>query len=426
MRLLHRRFGLIFYLLFVFLSFTFQSSSAECGFSNFNTILVGEMAAGMAGAFTSLTGDPSACAYYNPATLARMEGASLSASANLYNNINVQFGDTNNFIAATAQMNQGGFQSIPAASGSISAFGVFAFGLSIVMPDYDFYSGSTQNTSTIHTYKTLNDSSLWIGGTLSLNLSETQSLGMTQYYTSRTFNEAIADNLQKPGNFTQLTSLQKNFSTNSIVTILGYYWAPTTNWAFGMDYRPPSVPVAGAGNIITTTLDTQTSTTATQNSELNVHSETRIPSKISFGASYREPKKRTFSFDVSYYFPESFLDMQSNSPAAERVDSEATWNFAIGTEFFLRHWLRLRTGIFTNKSASAPITNSTIKHTDHIDMYGISANFAIFTSDKVSVTVGGYYTGGSGNSVEFVGGQLMTVPKSNRIYSLLVASSYFF
>ena len=63
---------------------------------------------------------------------------------------------------------------------------------------------------------------------------------------------------------------------------------------------------------------------------------------------------------------------------------------------------------------------------DHIDMYGFSSNLAIFTSDKVSFTIGGYYTGGQGDSVELVGGQLIRVPKSNQNFSLLVASSYFF
>src|SRR5690606_38172936 len=58
-------------------------SVGNAAFDNYNSVLLGERAAGMGGAFTAMTEDPAAAPFYNPATISRMEGTSLSTSASL-------------------------------------------------------------------------------------------------------------------------------------------------------------------------------------------------------------------------------------------------------------------------------------------------------------------------------------------------------
>jgi len=49
-------------------------------FSNYNSILIGDQAAGMGGAYTAMSSDASAVSFYNPAGLAFLKGHSFSGS----------------------------------------------------------------------------------------------------------------------------------------------------------------------------------------------------------------------------------------------------------------------------------------------------------------------------------------------------------
>jgi hypothetical protein len=59
-------------------------------------------------------------------------------------------------------------------------------------------------------------------------------------------------------------------------------------------------------------------------------------------------------------------------------------------------------------------------------MLGFSTNFAIHTSPTTTVTLGGYYTGGRGHSVEQFGQNLSSIDKQQSIFSFLVGTSYWF
>ena len=74
-------------------------------FANYNSVLIGERAAGMGGAFTALSNDPAGCSFYNPATLTRMKGNKLSASVNLFNKYDTSFGDQSDFGSAALRVN---------------------------------------------------------------------------------------------------------------------------------------------------------------------------------------------------------------------------------------------------------------------------------------------------------------------------------
>lgn len=394
-------------------------------YGNYNSVLIGDMAAGMGGAFTGLTGDPAACSYYNPATLARMKGTSLSASANIYNKYDTEYGSYDGYSGGTGRINRGNFRSIPASAGSVAAFGPFALGLSIIVPDYDFFSGPVKSGLGQNTSLNILDESLWVGGNMAVNLSEASSVGFTFYYTSRFYQKSLIDNYKRDSGTAVLSSEEKTFNNNSLVYILGYYHKFNSRWSAGSSLRFPSIEVHGRGSYFSTSIDTQTSAVPTQITKNEIPSETRIPMKASLGVAYTEAGKRMFSFDVSYYGKEKYYDMDDFN-SRELIENIETWNFALGSEFFLKHWLRLRAGVFTNFSSHPQIGEVTEMRADHIDMWGFSTNFGIFTSDKVSFTVGGYYTGGMGYTVERLNQSLQKVKKSQQIFSMLIGSAYFF
>ena len=406
------------------------TSAAATSFAvgpNYNSILIGDRAAGMGGAFTGLSGDPSACSFYNPATLARMEGTSLSATATLYTRYDTGYGDTSNFLGATARANRGNFKSIPSSTGSVAAFGPFAVGISIVMPEYQFFSGTIQSTSNVTTLQNVTDENLWLGGNLALNLDERSSVGLSIYYTSRYYQRSFIDELRN-GADTRITTEEKSFTQNSFVPVLGYFYRLNANWSAGLSYRAPSIPMFGRGQFFRSSLDTANLTDPNLNQRFdrtNISAHTKIPSRLNFGLAYQEPFQRVFSIDISHHFAEAYRDMELLE-ASRYVDLKPMTNLNLGSEFFLKHWLRLRFGAFTNFSASPePSVSGGIKGA-HVDMWGFSTNLAVFTSDKVSFSFGGFYTGGQGYTVEQSGHQLVQFPLSQQFFTMLVGSSYYF
>lgn len=402
------------------------SASSAVG-PNYNSILIGDRAAGMGGAFTGLSGDPSACSFYNPATLARMEGTSLSATATLYTRYDTNYGDTSDFIGASARANRGNFKSIPSSTGSVAAFGPFAFGISIVLPEYQFFSGPISSTSNVTTLQNQVDENLWVGGNIALNLDERNSIGVSMYYTSRYYQQTLIDELRTGAN-TRITTEEKSFTQNSFVPVIGYFFRWDSNWSAGVSYRSPSIPINGRGRFFKSALDTANLSDPTLNQrfdQANIAAFTQIPSRLNLGIAYQEAFRRVFSMDISHHFPERYRDM-ALTEASREVTLNPVTNLNLGAEFFLKHWLRLRLGAFTNFSATPEPSVAAGKRGTHVDMWGFSANIGVFTSDKVSFSFGGFYTGGTGIAVEQSGHQLVQFPISQQFFTMLVGSSYYF
>ncbi|MBN8538659.1 MAG: hypothetical protein J0M15_16540 [Deltaproteobacteria bacterium] len=91
----------------LFLALTFLALQSEGAFSNYNSILLGDQSAGMGGAASAVVGDTSAAAFYNPATLARLNGASFSAAVGIYKKFDTVYGEEEDFTKAPLRLNQG-------------------------------------------------------------------------------------------------------------------------------------------------------------------------------------------------------------------------------------------------------------------------------------------------------------------------------
>jgi long-chain fatty acid transport protein len=399
----------------------FLSCGALADYGNYNSILIGERAAGLGGAYTAFTGDPSGCAYYNPASLARMDGTTLSAAVNAYNKTDAQFGDLDSLESAAMRVNRGSIVPIPASSGTVYSFGNFAAGLSILFPDYDSYTGEIKANSDVTSYMNLKDQSLWVGGSLALNLSEEDAIGLTMYYTSRTFSRSLTDQLSQAGTVF-LTNEEKILSQNSLVYILGYYRQLNTNWTFGTSLRLPSLSVNGQGSFYRSSIDTAGGISPAINHK-SISAETRIPSRLNIGLGYTQLGKWAFSTDVNLHGRESYTDLDDPF-GGDRIRHKETWNIALGGEYFVQPWAALRMGLYTNLSSHPEIDEVNQRQGDRLDMWGFSTNVAFFTTGRSTVTLGGYYSGGKGESTQFVGQEIKEIPKSVQIFSFLVGTSF--
>lgn len=397
---------------------------ALASYGNYNSVLIGDRAAGMGGAYTALSDDPAACSFYNPATLSRMKGSTLSAAVNIYKKFDTNYGKNTDFLKAPLRINRGTIVPVPSSSGSVYNFQNFAIALSIVFPDFDYYTGEIRSKTNETSFLSYRDESLWVGGSIALNITSRSSLGLTMYYVSQTFNRSLTDQYTDGGDTINISE-EKTISNNHLIYLLGYYYKINPNWSFGTSLRTASLKVASRGTYFKTRLGTVSGVSPTVNIS-NLKSETRIPSKISLGIAYDEPRKQTISFDVSFYDSERYVDI-TETVAQDIYNHKPTLNAAIGYEKHLKDWLSLRLGAYTNFSSFEDIPNNpTRRYGDHINMWGFSTNFGIHTSNKTTITLGGYYNGGEGESTQQIGGGFQKIYKSIQVFSFLVATAFQF
>lgn len=416
-RLFSPRFCLIFSLIFGFL---LQPSLGHAAFGNFNSVLLGDRAAGMGGAFTALTEDPAAAPFYNPATISRMDGTSLSTSASLFNKYETKYGDQGDFSQAPLRINKGTIFSVPAASGIVQSFRNFAFALSIVIPSFENFGGVIDGSGNESSTLNISDENLWVGGSYAFNYDEQQSFGFTFYYTSRNYQRSITDRYIS-GAETIVVNEEKSFYNNSLIYILGYYKKINPNWSFGFSHRFPSIKVSGKGDYQLSRIGTISGADPLV-SEIDLNAETDVPQKTTVGLAFEQKKHRTYTFDFSYYSPNRYMDLDSYG---DNIQHKATWNANLGGEWHLKSWLALRAGLFTNNSSHPKISASPSSRTgDQIDMWGFSTTAVLLTTDRTTFSLGGYYAGGKGYAAEEVGGSLQRIEKSVQVFSFLVGTSF--
>lgn len=393
---------------------------AQSAFDNYNSVLLGERASGMGGAFTAMTEDPAAAPFYNPATISRMAGTSLSTTASLFNKYDTKYGDQSGFAEAPLRINKGTIFSVPAASGLVQSFRNFAFALSVVIPSFGDYGGVLQTTGNDSATLNIKDENLWVGGSYAFNYDENRSFGMTFYYTSRNYQRSITDRYLDAGETVSITE-EKSFYNNSIVYILGYYQRLNDNWAFGFSHRFPSIKISGRGDYQRSRIRT-TSGPDPLVSEIDLNAETDVPQKSTLGFAYEQKGRRAFSLDLNYYAPAHYRDLETYG---DDIKHDGTWNLNLGGEWNLRKWLAFRGGLFSNFSSHPDIpANPTTRTGDRMDMWGFSTTAVLLTTERTTFSLGGYYTGGKGYAAEEIGGRLERLQKSEQVFSFLVGTSF--
>lgn len=403
------------------------ATSSHAAYSNSNSILLGERAAGLGGAFTALSGDAAASPYYNPATSVLQSGNHVSAAVNVYNKFETNVGDTGDFTQAPQRLNRGFFRSLPSSSATILGFGSFAVGLSILVPDYEFYSGQIKGTSTTTSSLSTVDESLWVGGTFSTKLTKRDAAGLSLYYTARNLSRSVSDRVETGGGTgATLTTEEKNLTSNAVVAILGFYRKLSETWSMGLSYRAPSLPIAGEASYYKAVVQT-TPYTSTVTNQGNLRAITKIPARVTVGFAREVKNVNTLSFDLQMYEGTSYSDLPELPAGAEDIQHRQIVNFALGYEARVRDWARLRLGFYSNLSNNGrPDLSKGQRQGDYVDQMGFSANVNFRTADATSFTFGGYYTGGSGDSTQLTGQSLQIVPKSQQVFTMLVATGFSF
>lgn len=396
---------------------------SHSAFQNQFTTLLGAKAAGLGGAATSVMGDASSSAYYNPALTVFTSCDNITSSVSIYNKYNSNYGKATSLLEAGKTINQGFFRSIPSATGSVLKYKDWSFTASIIVPDYDFFAGEVNSTTTNSTFLNYTDESIWTGGSAAHKISETSSLGITVYYTSRHLSRSSQNQTIISPTQMIINTEEKNSTHNGIVLNLGYFKiiSPTLN--LGINLRPPIIPISGNTNYFLSRVDTSSLPGVTTRLE-NIKSKFQAPFKASLGLSWNPMENFLVSFDIHHFLGQKYFDMESTQ-GQEMIDFADKTNFALGLQYDLSDPnITMRTGVFSNFSSLKKIPGGpqNYRQPDRIDMLGLAGNLSFKTHDKVEYTLGGYFNTGVGTSVEWIENQLQTISKDQKIFTMLVSA----
>lgn len=401
------------------------TQAAWGAFSNYNSILIGDQASGMGGAYTAMAEDASALAFYNPAGLAFLEGNSFSAAVGIYKKFDTTFGQEEDFTQAPLRINKGFFRALPSSTGSAIRRGNYTYSLSIVVPDFDNYKGDLRSSPTNTTTLSYIDESLWVGGAVAKKISDLESLGLTLYYTARSYTRSLNDRSFPNETEAILFNSEKTLVENAVVAILGYRILLSEQWSFGASLRTPNLTVNGSGSYFSSLVTTNPFTVVSRNrpqEKTNVN----IPGKLSFGMAYRRDAELVISADASLYQGMEYNDFNDAAYATHWIH-KPIWNLSAGMEKKFFPWLRARAGVFTNFSSHPnPNPAQSRSQPDKVDQVGFSANLAFTSGDKIDYTFGGYYTGGRGKSIQQINQSAEEVVATQHVFTMLMGTAFSF
>ncbi len=420
--------GFSFYCI-LFLMVEMRTLSAEAAFSNYNSILIGDLSAGMGGTSTAIVGDVASASFYNPATLGRLKGEAFSATVGIYKKFDTVYGEDQEFVKAPLRVNQGFFRSLPASTGNVIDVKGFKLGLSIVVPDYHTYRGDLKKTETVTSSLNFVDESLWVGGSLAKTWGTNQSVGLTLYYTARSFVRSISDRSQPSASQSLIYTQERNLTENALVPIFGYYNQLTPTWAVGLSVRASGMRIAGEAKVNESLTEMDVSIPRLTRTEPNVPSlraPAKIPARVSFGFSYEPSPIWLWAADVNLYEGYSYQDVDDEL-YANKIEIQPVTNISLGGQWSWNEWLKFRGGVYTNFSAH-PNPNPSIQQLqeDRLDMLGFSANFLFIAKNQVGYTFGGYYTGGRGRSIQRINQSYEVVTITNHVFTMLVGTHFYF
>ncbi len=413
----------------VFLSLWLSGHFSLAAFSNYNSLLVGDKTAGMGGAGVAQHGDISSMAFYNPATLAQMEGSAFSAAVGVYKKFDTVYGQDEDFTKAPLRVNQGFFRSLPASTGNILQWGKYQVGFSIVVPDYDSFKGDIRNSLTNTSTLSYVDESLWVGAALAREFSSRSSWGFGFYYTARNYQRTVSDRTDEPGVGANVFTQERTITQNAILAQAGYYlrWSP--NWSFGAVLRLPAYKVSSRGSIFESNTQftaTPPGYTSTQINQPDLTGSVVIPGKLGWGLTYYSDENLEISFEMDHYQGIRYFDFEEPS-LASMIEHKPTTNVQLGMQYAFYDGFKVRLGAFTNFSSHHdPQLSDTRLQQDKVDMVGFSANAEFITGSKISYTFGGYYTGGRGRSAQRVDQKQEVLVKHQHVFTMLVGTSFFF
>lgn len=399
-------------------------ASASADEYHYNNVLIGDRAAGMGGAYTAIADDPSGL-YYNPAGIAYAQGSNISVSANALHQTKTVYknalGDGYDYERYSSAL-------LPNFFGIIQPLGMGKVGFSYAVPDsiiedqnQTFYNLPGTTTSRFALNLNKSDSTYYFGPSYAIELSKDFSLGATLYGHYRR-NEQIQNQLTNKvsGQYEWVNSFYKNTEWG-IKPIIGVMWNPLDKLSTGFSLSKTSIirsdtvaQAVCAGDIPGICDPSYTPGTAPIRTVAKSDAKRAYPLTSTVGIAYFHSPALVVSGDFSY-----------NSKVEDNVfgNKEATWNVAMGTEYYLDEKWAIKGGLFTDRANTPKIVSGDVNAYDHVDLYGGSLSVSYFTRQS-SITVGGTFRYGTGKA-QILGNQAIQ-DLTSQASTFFLSAAYFY
>ena len=372
----------------------------------YKSLLVGERASGMGGAYSAIADDPSG-AWYNPAGLVMGRESYLSGSVNAYQTSSIEF---ENVLSGSSYVyrSQGLIPSFFGFTQELAPKTKFGFLLmvrdSLSQEQDDLLANletEESNLTSITRQLLRNRTSYVVGPAISQQLSPRLMIGLSAFmlYQSERFLDQ-----QRALYINDVDPLKRDYQLNmayltreawGVMPKLGVLYIPHPRLSVGLTVGK-SFHMAGTGSakvmgtqvdgdsIVVPTGDFSTDFSAADYS--SIKSRVLSPYEASLGLAWFPSEVWTLSAQ---------LDGQTADPEFQ-YDVVPTWNAAVGAEWAGIPQMPMRLGFFTNNSNTRGLSSSGTDQREHVNQLGASGGLS-WLSPGSSISVSTTYQWGLGS-----------------------------
>ncbi len=364
--------------------------------NHYVNLLVGDRAAGMGGAYTGVSDDPSGL-YYNPAGVAYADRTSLSASMNTYQIRKTRY-------RGSALGGQGWERTssslVPNFFGVTQPLGRFVVGFSYAVPDavksdqdqvFEGLPSTVPGTRVlrhrINFYET--DSTYNIGPSIARAFGDRFAVGLTLYGHYRQ-QEFMLDQLVElsDGRY-EIVSKLLDVDEYGLRPLAGIMWALTERVALGFSVTRVFVLKSDVRSQVTFKgYDYEEKGQGVGEDVLELSDRRKYPYIFRVGLAHFATPAFLWDLDVEYAMA---------TRDSRYGDRQATWNVALGAEYFLTPSWALRAGFFTDRANTPEVKEGGTGQLEHVDLYGGALSVTHYARGA-ALTFGLSYARGSGDA----------------------------
>lgn len=363
-------------------------------------MLVGERSAGLSGAYTALSDDPSGL-YYNPAGIVYSPSNNLSASVNAYQGIKIHY---DNVGEGDLDWDRKSSTFMPNFFGIIKHVSFGTLGISYAVTeslfedqDQEYYNLSATDPEDEVRQMIINynneEKNYNFGPSFAFKITDNLSLGTTLYahYRKVQFidNEYTVFSDNEGYEWTDWYNDNWEETEWGIKPILGLMWL-TNNQKISVGLTLSRTFILDSdlyGQRIAATFHEEGS----QVQEFYTYafnSKRKYPFAATLGVAYFPSYSLLFTCDLSYY-----------AATNDNVfgDRRPVFNGAFGIEYYPKDSVALRTGLSTNMASTYDLEKGKPDQEEHVNMYGMTLSISYFSKGK-SITLGTLYSYGKGET----------------------------
>jgi len=394
---------------------------------HYKSLLVGNRAAAMAGAYTALSDDPSGL-YYNPAGIVYTNGANISASSNAFQYATTEYKNA----IGSSKWTRSSSTLLPNFFGAVQPLGNVTVGLSYAVPDsvkenldQDFRNLSSLGLDTYVLNLNQLDDTYLFGPSVAWG-SGKFSAGLTLYGYYRhweiTMNQWIKekDTTNSGGVVTQQgvqyqTNLYYEDTESGVRPIFGMIYSPTDHLSLGLSAARTFVLKSKATKQVSNIWEGSANDDVSSIALVSTKEKREYPWTVTLGGAWYPDPSLILTLDATLY------SITSND---EFPSAEPTWNVAAGCEYYANRQWALRGGLYTNNSNTLKLKKGYVGQDPHIDEVGASFSTSYFSKSS-SIELGLSWAHGTGRD-QVISGDTAIQNVTTDSVTLFLSANYFF